>query len=357
VLPTAADRVAHAPVATPAASSHPTAWDETPEDSTIYSAAAAPRDGGGGRVVALGQGHACACPVLFETADAGRTWHAAPGPSLGNRLWGMTVALPPAYPDDPRIFISTPPLGGEADMVGDRFGGDFRLLPLSGYITLPPSFETDGILLVAQAAAVVQLRLDPAVAPPLVFEPPLTGTPTVAAPLQGEDVAYVAQTPATNTVAPRPGAVLYRCAATTCRPVSSPPMASVQFIGVSTRFATDHALALAWNHRVLLSRDSGQTFTALPDPGAVVTAVNVTSDASGPVVWATLVRDGSIDDTAIARWDPSSGWTMVIPMAARLLWSGFAHPMVLDATHVVLQTAAGILCTADSGHTWAARCP
>jgi DNA-directed RNA polymerase specialized sigma24 family protein len=351
------------PMASPSAAPHPaTAWEETPEDSTIYSAAAAPGQGRGGRVVALGLGAACYCLVVFESADAGRSWRAAPGPALTVNFGSPQISLPPAYPDDPRIFIGTPWDTGVPDTVADRFGGSFQPLSVSGYITLPPSFERDGTILVTEMEAVVEVRLHPAFAGPLVFQPPMTGTPVIAAPLAGSDTAYVAagsvdpSHPLDTSAAERGGRmVLYRCASTVCTALSTPAIANVQEIALSPRFAADRALALAGNHTVLLSQDGGVNFTALPDPGGTVTAIDVASDAHGPVVWATLV-DSLTDGTGVARWDGTAGWTWVIPLQYRLLWSGFVHPLLLDTTRVVLQTGNSLLCSADAGHTWAARC-
>jgi DNA-directed RNA polymerase specialized sigma24 family protein len=351
------------PTALPTATPHrASAWEETPEDSSIYSAAAAPRDSGGGRVVALGLGHACFCLVLFESADAGRSWRAAPGPALNVTFGSPQVTLPPAYPDDPRIFVGTPWDTAIPDTVAARFGGSFQPLSVSGYITIPPSFEQNGTILVTEMAAVVEVRLQPAFAGPLVFQPPMTGSLAIASPRVGEDMAYVvAQSVVpsraldTSTAQPSPRTLLYRCASTICTALSTPPIAAVQQLALSPRFASDRTLALAGNHDVLLSRDGGASFTALPDPGAVVTAIDVAGDSQGPVVWATLV-DAPSSRTGVARWDSTSGWVSVIPFQAESSWGGWVHPLLLDTAHVVVQTGDSLLCTADAGRTWAARC-
>jgi hypothetical protein len=150
--------------------------------------------------------------------------------------------------------------------------------------------------------------------------------------------------------------VLYRCASTICTALSTPAIAYVQEIALSPRFATDRTLALAGSHAVMLSHDGGVNFTALPDLGGAVTAIDVASDSRGPVVWATLV-DPLTNGTGIARWDGTAGWVWVIPLQYRLLWSGMVHPLLLDTARVVLQTGNSLLCTADAGRTWAARCP
>ncbi|HZS13145.1 MAG TPA: sigma-70 family RNA polymerase sigma factor [Candidatus Dormibacteraeota bacterium] len=356
----------HHPAAAPQAARPRTAWEETLDDSQVTSAAAAPgRDGGSGAVVALGWGRSCACPVMLQSLDAGRTWAAAPGPNLGGVVdmdgLGLRIALPPAYPADPRILIGAPWAGPVTDMVADRFGGRFSMLPISGWITLPQSFESDGTMLFSQLSTVVQLHLGVPTGAPLVFQPPLAGTPEVGAPRSGPDSVFVLSDqlslsggPGPSTAATRP--LLYRCdSGPVCSAVSSPPLPVVGILAVSDRYASDRTIAVAYDHAVVLSRDAGSSFTHLPDPGASIAAMEVTSNALGPVVWATLT---GVAGLGMVRWDAAHGWVDVLPLAHRD-FSGidFPAPVLLDADHALLRAAEGLLCTADGGRTWASRCP
>src|SRR5581483_2528367 len=114
---------------------------------------------------------------------------------------------------------------------------------------------------------------------------------------------------------------LYLCAGAMCSEVSRPDIAGVQYLAVSARFASDRTLALAWDGQVLLSRDAGASFTPLPvPPEASVANIQATSDARGPVVWATIV-DGT-GATGVSRWDARFGWVPVIPMRNDALRGG-----------------------------------
>jgi RNA polymerase sigma factor (sigma-70 family) len=278
---------APAPIPRDHAAPGPTAWQETPADSSIYSAAAAPSvQGGSGGLVALGYGETCRCQVMFESRDGWHTWRAAPGPAQDAFL--ARVVLPPAYPADPRIFVSWPALASGFDMVSPGFGQPFVTLPLGGEVTLPPSFERDGGFYVTTTNGMVRLGLDGVrltvnLSRPAVFLPPVDGTVAAGAPAAGDDAAYALAASSADLagsgLAGLAGAagdvghpVLYRCDDEgRCQGVSAPAIDYAGEVAVSPQFATDHAIAVTWGPVVLLSTDAGHSFTAIPDADGGVT--------------------------------------------------------------------------------------
>jgi len=353
-----------------------TAADETPQDTTIYSAAATPGSQGSGAAVAVGRGHACGCSVVFESRDGWHGWRAAAGPDLSAVSPQTRVALPPAYPADPRILLGSPAVSAIPDMVAPGFGADFTALPFTGWITVPWSFESDGTLFVATAGGLSRIGLtgvsaDPAGTRPVVFIPPLMAGEVSAAAApgsavtfalsgQGSRVASVAAEPVGAYSVESTGGVpeFYTCSSAggSChRTVSSPTSLPVG-MAVSPTFATDHALAVYGMQRdIHLSADSGTSFTTLPDPGGSVAWVAPATVNGAVTVWAVVARSGV---WTVMQWLGRAGWHTVSPASWHPAALETIHPLLLAPDRVViLDDGADPVCTADAGRTWATACP
>jgi RNA polymerase sigma factor (sigma-70 family) len=347
-----------------------TAAEETPDDSDIYNAAASPSTNRGGALVAVGWGHTCACSVMFESRDGWHTWRAAPGPSADTFL--AQVALPPAYPADPRIFIGWPTVGPALDMVSPGFGRAFVSIPAAGYVTLPPSFERDGGFYVTTTNGMLHLALSGValsadLGRPAVFLPPVDGSVAAGAPTAGDDAAY-ALAASTSDLATAGGAsiaaaaaasghpVLYRCDdGGRCQSLSAPAIDSAGGVAVSREFAGDHAIAVTWGPRVLLSTDAGKSFVPIPDADGSVIQMQISSAQGRIAVWAVV---GSNGREIIQRWEGGARWSTITPPQIR---SGDAHSLrlVMLSTDRAFVAGAdiGVRCTADGGLSWSEACP
>ncbi len=345
-----------------------TAAQETPDDSSVYSAAAVPSaQGGSGAVVALGYGHTCACSVMFESRDGWHTWRAAPGPAANTFL--AHVALPPAYPADPRIFVGWPTVGSPLDMVSPGFGRPFVSIPAAGYVTLPPSFERDGGFYVTTTNGMVRLALSGValatdLGRPAVFLPPVDGSVAAGAPTAGDDAAYalaasaadLAAADATSIAAAPSHPVLYRCDGSgRCQSLSAPAIDAAGGVAVSRDFASDHAIAVTWGPRVLLSTDAGRSFTPIPDADGSVIQMQISSAGGRIAVWAVVDRDGQ---QIVQRWDGGARWSTITPAKIRSGDEYSLQLVMLGTDRAFLAGATiGVRCTADGGRSWSEACP
>src|SRR5581483_8563302 len=98
-----------------------------------------------------------------------------------------------------------------------------------------------------------------------------------AAPAAADGVYAVDSQIAAMDMLSRP--VLYHCVETLCSAVASPDISFVHDAAMSTRFASDHILALPWNH-----------------------------------------QRGPTGATGVSRWDATSGWVPVSPMHRQVMW-------------------------------------
>jgi len=118
-----ASRVSTTTVVTPAFS----VAADTPliDEARMVDATVARTQDGAVRVVALGEGKLCQCPELFESADGGGSWRAAPvRVHIGPRA---QIHLPLDDTADARLFLSD---GDGRTLVSQGFGQGF--LPLTG---------------------------------------------------------------------------------------------------------------------------------------------------------------------------------------------------------------------------------
>lgn len=349
-------------VATPGAG----ALTETPADTTFSTAAAAPSSSGNGSAVAMGMGRTCVCQVMFESRDGWHTWRVAEAkgvPAFGSPI---QLVLPPDYPNDPRIFLGSPSPGVTPDMVSQGFGAAFTALHVTGYLTASPTFEQDSTFLVAGPAGMTRFILGSDTPGPMLFSPPAAANTMLVAPALGSNVYF---TTATDTnvmqvesstaggvsiVSPGVGD-FYTCTGARCTGNSTPPVSTVYEIATSLQFPADHALAMSGAHGVALSRDSGKSYTVLPDTGGPVDWLSVSSTEGHVVVWALVLTPHGV---SFMRWDGGTSWRTMPSPGFAPTYPATTYPLMLGADRVVIfRNGVGALCTADGGRTWAPVCP
>src|SRR5581483_7364594 len=188
-----------------------------PEDAQLVTAAAPSNYASSHTIVALGMGHSCSCPVLFQSTDGGATWSASTvaAPPASEQL-----ALPPTYPADPRIFIGTNAQSGGAAYVLASFDSvPTPLVGPAGHVALAAGFDYgDNRVFVAAQGAVFALMVEatPPTLTPVLTYPQWVGTASLVTPtdLAGAAVLVLAppgtaavgnvaagQTPAASIVA------------------------------------------------------------------------------------------------------------------------------------------------------------
>jgi hypothetical protein len=330
---------------------------ETPEDAQLMTAAAPADYASTHTIVALGMGHRCVCPVLFQSTDGGANWTAskAAAPSGAEQ-----VALPPSYPADPRVFIGTNAQGGGSTYVAAHFGDVPTAMPgPAGHLALAAGFDHgDNRVFIAAQGAVVAVAVDatpPQIAPVLAYPQWFNPPATVATPAGSDGAAVVVLAPPETFAIGDPlggetqAPAIFACAAgTTCAERGAAP-SQARDLTVSS---SDAVSAVSWSNGIAVSQDGGHTFRvpAMPSPGVSLLSVA----ATGSRVWA-LITQGA---TVTARWTSAAGgaWTDVTGsnngLSRSLRIVAIPQGPLLD----FLQ-GQGLRCTADGGATWADRCP
>jgi len=329
--------------------------DETPEDTQLTTAAAAPNYATTHTIVAMGSGGTCKCTVLFRSTDGGATWT----PSQATMPAGAEqLALPPTYPADPRVFIGTSPQSGQSAYVAPGF--DDMPVPLpgpAGHLALAAGFDHgDDRAFVAALGVMVSIGVDAtpqSVTPLLAYPQWLPGTAVVSTPAAGDSAAVVVLAPPDTMAISDPLAgetqapAIFACGAgTSCtRRGTPPPQASDLTVAQS-----GVASAVSWNGGIAVSLDGGDTFSvpALP-PGMTVQSTGATASR----IWAVLTHGA-----AAVMWLPAGGgrWTDVTTaqngLARSLRLIAIPQGPILD-----LLVGKGLRCSADGGTTWSSRCP
>jgi DNA-directed RNA polymerase specialized sigma24 family protein len=329
------------------------ASQETPSDSHLYTATPAPSKSNW--IVALGWGQSCSCTVVFQSADRGATWTAAPGPALDSGT-GAQVSLPPSYPDDPRIFVSGPAQLNTPSYVADRFGDPF--LPLAvpnGSIAVAPTFDRgDDRIFVAGQSAIWTYQVATHLLQPVLTDQPITQVYAAASPGTGAPLLFLVG--ATTSVATGTSTTtLFACATpTACTTVSTLPLPVANGLAISPTYAADHTIAVSWLNGLALSTDGGRSFAVAGLPTGFHSAATpflMNAPAGGIEVWATAQVAGH---TAILH-SPlgASAWQTALARTA--------DPSVLSATEtgqrvVAVLAAGGVTCSDDNGVTWARGC-
>jgi RNA polymerase sigma factor (sigma-70 family) len=302
---------------------------ETPEDTDVTAITPSPHYGQDHTVVALGLGHACACPVLLRSTDGGASWDSTAVAATGDQ-----VVLPPDYPADPRIFIGTEPSATSVDWVSPGWGQPFTPLPLppaaAGHLAI-----VDGQLLSVGSTTVWSLRAASSVAVPVLA---YSGQiPTIAA---SADAAYIlAPAHAIGggvSTGTEPG--LFVCTSE-CRYVGSVPLPGVGPLAVNGA-----TVVAAAGSAVVLSQDGGAAFQTISPAGAAQLPSADAVAVSSLATWVVGQAAAHMRPASSGRWQP-----VALNQVRELV--------PLSATRLIATLRlAGLRCSTDGGATWTSRC-
>ena len=323
-----------------------------PEDADFIHVAASPRYAEDGVLYASGvarRGCPLGCHVLFKSTDRGETWQRLRGRGFAGGL----IMLPPAFPEDSRVFV----ISEVALSVSRDDGESFEnLTPLGGAAAMSPGFSSTDRRILVGAVPGWEYHDEVEKVTPLSFLPPPVG-PVLTfafAPDVGDARVFVGGT--RSTASNRSESTIWLCAAGQCdEPIALEGSAGQPTIAVSPRFAGD-GLAFAWrDERLYRTNDGGRSFSALAVPeGGVVSAVAY--DAAGRVFIAIDSADGG---GLFVSSDRGSMWTQLgrdtaLGRGARAVTTLADGNVLASPSH---NAGGGLLCSADGGHTWARRCP
>jgi len=339
---------------------------ETPEDVQISTATASPSYSRDHTIIALGYGATCGCNVLLRSTDGGATWQSAPGPVHGDQ-----VVLPPAYPDDPAIYVgySSTTTSGFSNYWTPRFGTAFTQLSHlpPGAITLPAGFDAGDRRIIAVTAtgvwaaapsgsnAAQPLLLDASGAAPSAVT--AWGAPAVGVMVLTSSQAVGAGNSAL-AVSTSSDDVLWACPpAQSCAQVTRISLPPGAHLVASPAFAADRTVVAYQLGALDVSVDAGRSFGAigLPWTGASVNGLALTPSSSGPAVWAVMARGTGW--ALMTKPSPSAPWLEADGGNSAITSSG-GQLVVIDAQRLLfLPAQGGLLCSVNRGVTWEARCP
>jgi DNA-directed RNA polymerase specialized sigma24 family protein len=300
---------------------------ETPDDAQIVSVSPSPNYQQDHTIVALGLAKGCACPVLLRSLDGGNSWEATLQAAIGSQ-----VLLPPAYPRDPRIFIGQSPGATRPDWVSGGWGMPFTPLPLPpGRLGLVGStvlsISTTGVWGLKGA----------------LLSPIATYQAGGSAAITSDGATAYVVVPAHSVLA---GAViaaetsLLACA-TDCRLVGPVPVDTVGQIASS-----GPVLMVTGNRTAMVSRDAGTTFTDVTPVSASKGAIRSVA-ATSHSLWSVVGSPRGQVLRYSGAWSPA-------PVATADVGAVVA---ISDTRLIALLASGAFLCSADSGQTWAPRCP
>lgn len=338
------------------------AHSETPDDTVVTAVTPSPAYSSDHTLLALGFGNSCQCQVIFRSTDAGAHWTAEPGPAQG----ATHIELPPAYPADGRIFLSSPEGSGGLDYMAPRFGAPFQLLRApAGALAVDPRFDsgTPRVIIAGPgtvwsynvATSALDVLLGTASPADTVSVAATTGPGAAVdildgAPAQPSTSMLTSAIGLTST-STQPTATLRSCTATGCTVLSHPPL--IGNLVASPQFATDHTLLIWSSHGLALSRDGGRTFAtaALPDGATSVSSAALLTDVDGVArIW--LCDDQGMQGLALLH-DTASGWRPVVSPA--ISGGPLQAAASLGGRVVVVRAGAGLMC-ADEVRARATAC-
>ena len=351
-----------------------TAANETADDVQITDIVPAPRAAENHTAVASGYGRRCACDVLLQTEDGGATWAAYSSP-------GLQVMLPPAYPQDPRIFLRSDrqTLGFTACVEARISDGTCRAYPTVVFTTMAfdPAFDAGNpVIYVSSAAGVLAYNVDTG-ATRLVEANDgtnLAGVTMVAAGAPGRYSVYLLMR---GTPVPRGQTV------TTQPPTEAAPVVGATHVVGCTRDITCRVVADVPSgvYSLVADRDDATGTTLMAFDGErlyVVDAARGTYQtlvlASSYAVWTfQAVGDGAAFEATVTgttwdlahgvieTWRAGRGWSTAALDPETGPGSGVPVLGAMGGGRVFLASGpsgrTGLWCTRDWGAHWAHLCP
>jgi DNA-directed RNA polymerase specialized sigma24 family protein len=336
---------------------------DTIADTQLTAATADPDFDSTHTALGLGTGASCGCPLLYRTTDGGRTWEHTPPGVVPPVLIGATIALPPTYPTDPRIFIGNPAQPGLLDYVAPVFGGPFAALPLPpGQLAVSAGLDNgDPRVFDATSAGVLSYRFDTGQTDVVVGERPAgsSAPALLATPFGDTASAVVVLTAITSLIPPAtpvPGPTLLICPRNgpcQARVGQNLPSGAFVALALSPSFLSDGGVMVATTVEAAISLDAGRSFHPLPAPptGTYIHSAAITSSRA----WAIAERGDGQDALMLSANFADRAWVDVTSRDPKL---GLPGLLLAPSAGRVLDIVVGVAvrCTVDGGVSWHARC-
>lgn len=305
---------------------------------------------------------AASCPVLFKSTDGGASWERlrAEGRDYGN------ILLPPAYPQDPRIFST-----GLLLSVSDDGGQTFRTLgPATGPASMSPLFSSTDPRIVfgsdraLRSATPMEYRDGGIGFVPLATRLPVGTLATdfwfgpdyardgrmLVAGIDPPDVAGLDSEPTLRGER----SVLYDCTQTACTRVADFGTSPVP-PSVAWSMHRPNVVVAGSVRSFQRSLDGGRTFEPLPIPGSrpgrMLHRLTATPDGK---LYASVSLDGPAGNRLFVSADDGATWQLKQEASGAFFYlAPLPDGVLLDGRQV---GGKGIACSVDGGLTWASRC-
>ena len=341
----------------------PSANSVPPEQTFMFQVTAAPHFEQTHALVAMGEGYACQCWIVYRSLDGGATWASAPLATTTGTV-APTLVLPPDYPRDPRVFEGFNFSMTGIDCVLATFDAPTCTpIPLSGPLQLDAAFDAG--FPVAYAAepdvGVVAYDLGSHLSHVLMVSDSDFPQP-IAAPAAIGPVALYMRGPNYDLLGPRDsGNDVFTCDRSFQCVVRNPADTGFDILKTDRLDSTTRLLLSSTSgfetDTILISRDAGSTYTRHSPPGQFVSQWALVGPAPDPLIVA-LVEPAHLPAVWPIYWQQAGdpGWhALAMPPVSQ----SESLMSVITADRIIISATgdAGYWCTADRGRTWAHRCP
>ena len=282
-------------------------------------------------------------PTIFRSSDFGQTWTRL----QATGYQGGRVLVPPTYPTPPTLFVVAYGALWRSDDDGAYF---WPVAPAAGSAAFSSAYAAGDERIVIAGSPVLEYNVESGVTSPITGT---VGLPQMRTVLLGDSFAAdgALLLGGTSRTAPttQAGAV-YRCTPTAC---ISPTILTGMSGSPSLRRLADGTI-VAWNdYTIFLSDDDGASFRRITTP--IPYGYSTVSDgAPGELLLAATARpDGS---NFFRSADDGASWTSTASTTP--LRKG-AFDVIRLANGSILAApafASGLLCSTDSGASWAPHC-
>lgn len=333
--------------------------DSQPEDAALVEITASPSYSSSPTLYASGTlSRGCggpSCPVLFRSSDGGATWAQLPATGFA----GGSIFLPPNYPEDSRIFASTP-RGLQVSLdSGDTF---LTLSPVAGPAAISPAFSRGDPRILIGSSPAFEWRDDLKTARPL--ESQILGSSAINfafSPSYPEDHRILAGATSVSQNTLHQSGVFLCEGISGCRRLSWLEGArGVPRLHLSPAFSQDDTIFALVGRRLYLSTNAGSGFSVLPAPrGLTSVTLDPNFGPGRPTVYAATLRDGEQPGGVWRSLDSGRTWQQLFS-GDQL--SGVTDLAVTPSGRILALVAAGdggtggFLCSVDGGRGWASRC-
>lgn len=329
-----------------------------PEDASLNEITASPSYQSDGTLFASGVlSSGCgrpSCPVLFRSTDGGESWSKLPATGFA----GGSILLPPSFPEDSRIFASTP-AGLQVSLdTGVTF---LTLTPFTGPAAISPRFDSADPRILIGSTPSWEWRDDLKLAQPLASQVLGKGAVNFAFAPSSRDRRIFAGA-ATASLDSIYNAGVFVCGEfSECRLLSRLQGAKGSpRLTLSPAFVTDSTIFAVASRKLYVSDDSVAFRLASSPPGLVEIALHPGFGFETSTIYAATLSEGQTHGGVWRSIDFGFPWERLTTLPNTSL--GAAGLLVTPSGQILALIAAndrgvgGFACSSDGGITWASRC-